>query len=583
MNRTFKLVLFPVLLLAALTSPTSAEHVNVVIGKDAPRLEQFAATELARILNRAFNDISVKVQAESPSDSKHTILVGSPQTNPEIVKSDRGEWPEGDDTLVIRSLEDGTLVIGGGSPAATLWAVYEFGYLNGVRYTLSRDLFPLEKSEIKLTGYNLTARPVLRDRRFRIFSSDLGGLQSWTLEDQQKLLQQLAKLKFNGVLIEVEPWQPFVSFEFQGVKKRSATMYFAGGEFEMVKAADGSLNSAWRATPFELDGDTVGRKVFRTARQFVNPDFALDGSVDERVQSGMSFLNGLMESAHQLGMTVTLRIRRTNAGFEFKDVLPGAETNLHMYGKPATVIPKIGPADDTWADFQTVRLKSYVDSYAHADRIAWYDGNHGVASTHTVLFSIERQHFKHLRPGAERVDRKMAETEAIPQPGNCRELLLHLSPDGSSLPTSRLQALAEQVSELKEKGWRGFTVCPIRLADQDTSIRFLARAAWDGDLIARQAHDDLWQVSTQNQSAADRLWLAQQHLEKATSQLTARSRSEGFPGYGAIVRHYDDYDNRSPQPESWDEITQLYTQYMIELYRAHGAINGDGSSSTEHE
>ena len=37
------------------------------------------------------------------------------------------------------------------------------------------------------------------------------------------------------------------------------------------------------------------------------------------------------------------------------------------------------------------------------------------------------------------------------------------------------------------------------------------------------------------------------------------------------MKHY----RPDPVPEWWQEVTDAYTQYMIELYRAHGSISGD--------
>jgi len=91
---------------------TAFERVDVVIGKDAPQLEQVAARDLAKQLPSLFHDVTAAVTETRPADSKRVILVGSPDTN-SLVKHSVGDlWPTGDQTIVIRSRKNGVLVIG---------------------------------------------------------------------------------------------------------------------------------------------------------------------------------------------------------------------------------------------------------------------------------------------------------------------------------------------------------------------------------------------------------------------------------------------------------------------------------------
>ena len=78
---------------------------------------------------------------------------------------------------------------------------------------------------------------------WRTIDSSPIGLESWGLADQKRLLHQLAKLKFNRVVLSVHPWQPFVHYEFKGVKKQTALLF--------------------QGKRFPVDGDTPGRDAFR--------------------------------------------------------------------------------------------------------------------------------------------------------------------------------------------------------------------------------------------------------------------------------------------------------------------------------
>src|SRR5262245_45058827 len=247
------------LLLGACPSPAqrAGPRVDVVIGPEAPRLERFAAQELAAQLKQLF-DAEVRVHPAPPQGAVHAILLGSPATNP-AVKAAAGErWPKlTDQGHVLRTVKhDGrpALVLGGGSPVATLWAVYELGHRFGLRYFLHGDIPPVEPPPFRLDGFDLVLEPTLRVRTWRTINDFAIGPESWGLEEQKRVLRQLAKLKFNRVMLAVYPWQPFADFQFKGVKKQTALL--------------------WYGYRYPVDGDTAGRAAFRGAAVFENPDFA---------------------------------------------------------------------------------------------------------------------------------------------------------------------------------------------------------------------------------------------------------------------------------------------------------------------
>lgn len=538
------------LVICASAAP-AAERVDIVIDKTAPALEQLAARELGDLVRQLFKDVSVTVEDSRPADAKHVVLIGSPETNP-LIGKDSGDWPEGDQAIVIRTLDDGTLVIGGGSPIATLWAVYEFGYLNGVRYTLSRDVFPISKRELDLGEHNVIANPVLRNRRFRIFSPALTGLQTMALAEQKQLLTQLSKMKFNGVLIEVAPWHPFVTYEFAGVKKSSADL-LAGQEFE-------------------INGDTVGRKVFRGLTRFEHPELATEGkSAEARIEAGIEFLRSLTEAAEGLGMPVTLRTSLTANSREFQFVLPESTPGEGLASLAVEPPSDAVEWDKAYSDLLAVRRNALVETYPHAQRIAWTDVARSRAPDLEVVYSVHRVHFPRLSAHVNPLTEERFDNEACPRPGNCRELVLKLSTAGAGvLPQSRLQSLGQRMIELKQAGWRGFTAAADALPEMDVAVHFLSRAGWDEDMTPRQAHDDLWAVTTENEPASARLWIGSGHLDMATALIVDNDPGFATPGPDMLMKHYV----AEPAPEWWEAATTHYTQYMIELYRSHGAIDG---------
>src|SRR4051812_21899548 len=99
--------------------------VAVVIGTAAPEVERFAASELCDYLNKLFGVQAVATDSV-PADAEDIFLVGGLSTN-RLIGPAKFEKPT-DRGVVLKSASIGprsTMIVGGGSPRATLWAVYE--------------------------------------------------------------------------------------------------------------------------------------------------------------------------------------------------------------------------------------------------------------------------------------------------------------------------------------------------------------------------------------------------------------------------------------------------------------------------
>lgn len=333
---------------------SAAEKVTVVVGHDSPKLERFAAEELAGQFKQLFEcDVTIVTADEAAASAAGpSVLVGSPQTNSEIRKLVGDGWPKlSDQGFAIKSVvRDGkpALVVGGDRPVATLWGVYELGERFGIRYLLAGDVYPAESPALKLSGLDVVAEPKLRSRAWQAIDDLPTGSSAWGLAEHQHVIRQLAKLKFNRVILNVYPWQPFVDFEFEGTRKSTTELFYG-----------------WK---FPIDGDTAGRAAFKGAREFTNPDLAGKSSPAERVAAGKLMLNGIVDSAHGLGMSVGLCVSPLEFPPEFAPLLPGSEP---CGIEKQTVGP--GPRQDTHderlAQLATAQARAFVRAYPEVDAI----------------------------------------------------------------------------------------------------------------------------------------------------------------------------------------------------------------------
>lgn len=199
--------------------------VTLVIGEKAPPLDKLAAEQLGKDFQLLF-DAEATVQTTTPADGSNVVLVGSPLSNPAI---NADSWPKiTEQGVVIKSTKTG-LIVGGGCPSATMWAVSELSYRFGIRHLLQGDVQPVEKPVFKLDGFDTVMEPKITKRGWSMFNGSATGADAWGKADLTALLRQLVKFKFTHVLIPL----------------RSPAV-----------------------TPITVDGDTAGRKAFGGAKQF---------------------------------------------------------------------------------------------------------------------------------------------------------------------------------------------------------------------------------------------------------------------------------------------------------------------------
>ncbi|MDP7015957.1 MAG: alpha-glucuronidase family glycosyl hydrolase, partial [Pirellulaceae bacterium] len=353
-RRAFRLILFLLTLSSGVTLVSAlhaAETVDVVIGPQAHRLTKFAADELAGQFTRLFG-VEATVSSKVSASSSAIVCVGGPQDNPLIAKQLAKSWPKASNQgLVMESFKiDGkpALAVGGGSPRATLWAVYELGHRYGIRYLLREDIYPAAQP-LNVAGIHVYQEPQFRDRTWRTVNDFAHGPESWGVADHQKLLRQLAKLKFNRVMLSVYPWQPFVHYELDGVAKQTGVL--------------------WYGERYRVNDDIPARTIFGGREFFENADFAEAATYDQRRAAGEAHLRGIIGAAHELGMSVGLSISPLEFPKEFSQVLPGAEKTHGLNGLVIAPSGQQGQHDKQLREMVRTKIRAYLETYPQLDAL----------------------------------------------------------------------------------------------------------------------------------------------------------------------------------------------------------------------
>ena len=333
--------------------------VGVVVSGSQPDLELFAASELCRYLGDLFG-VETSPSEYTEGFPGGLFLIGSPATNPAVAEAmDNGlSFDVSDQGIVIQRCQShggDALVVGGGSPRATLWAVYELVERWGVRYLLHGDILP-ERRAFKLPDMTTVMEPNLTIRQWRVVNDFACGPESWGIEDYRPVVDQLAKLKFNRVYAFIWPYHPFVHYEVRGVKRSSGTLWFGDR--------------------YPVDDDTVGREVFGEVNEFWNPDLPVGASYEEIAAAGQRHIHSLFGYAASRGMECVIHASTTEFPSEFAGLLKNSR-ETHQLGT-STIVPGDGVAmdDDALADLATAVIQATVNIYSEASYISFVMQEH---------------------------------------------------------------------------------------------------------------------------------------------------------------------------------------------------------------
>ena len=328
-------------------------RVGVVLGRDSSALERFAANELCGYLKQLFG-ISTRPVISLPADGRMLFLIGTPSTNPHVAHAtaSRPLQEVSDQGIVLRRLKYRncpTLVVTGGSKQAVLWAVYELAEHWGVTFLSDRDVIPQRSAGRTLPDLDIVKEPKFRVRAHPTIQDFAASGESWGMEHFQVLIDQLAKMKFNRLCIYTYGWQPFLHWEYKGIKRKSAVL--------------------WYDYRYHISSDMIGRELFGDEIEFWNPDLPLTTTYSKLVEAGIQLVQKLIAYGNKRGMECVVAATMTDFPPEFAPVLPGAERSHQLGG--ASIVPgaQTRMDDPNLAGMATAVLNATLDTYPEADRV----------------------------------------------------------------------------------------------------------------------------------------------------------------------------------------------------------------------
>ena len=327
---------------------------RIVIGSKPRRLVRHAARELAQYTKQLFKH-QPRIVASQRKATGITVVLD--------LKAD-GLSDQG---YAFRWIDRNTFAIEGGAPIAVLWGVYDLVERWGVRYQLQGDILPDRPAALAFPKKTTRCEPDLTIRTFRTYNDFANNECAWSAEDYGLLIDQLAKLRYNGILFCVRPFDPFIDLRFHGARKTLA-----------------EPNFGWRP---EIKQDHPGYHLFAASGDakhgvFVNPQLTRQGSYDQRIKAGQAYARKVFRMAHARGMQCLV----SGAAADFD---PAIRQRIRELTKPQhktkrTPIHRIGygiwregPDAETgrcmsvrnpvFLDAVLTNLQAHIDAFSEAD------------------------------------------------------------------------------------------------------------------------------------------------------------------------------------------------------------------------
>jgi hypothetical protein len=151
------------------------------------------------------------------------------------------------------------------------------------------------------------------------------GPISWGIADYKPVIDQLAKLRFNRLLLYIWPGQPFLPLEYKGIRQTSGTLFFGNH--------------------YPITPDMIGRSLFGNEKEYWNPDIPPPGSDPAKVTSAaVAHVRALIDYAHSRGMECVMPATLTEFPREFKPLL------AHTHPVDMVGTPTIGPGPNADVD-----------------------------------------------------------------------------------------------------------------------------------------------------------------------------------------------------------------------------------------
>ncbi len=281
--------------LLTLGGPARAQEsqlaIPIVLAGSATAAERLASQDLATALQRLYPRAKFIAQDQLPPAGRCVLLgCGTDSEIQQRVGGDRLATPE---SYVVAATNEGPRqlgVIAGADARGVAFGVYALLEKLGCGFYLSYDAFPPARTEeFSFAGWDLAAKPLVRDRLVFNWHNFLSGCSTWNLTDWKRWTDQSLKMGYNSIMVHAYGNNPMVSYEFNGKQKP------VGYLSTTVKGRDWSTNHVNDVRRL-WGGGVFPQSAFGAEAALV--------ADDQRVAATRKLMAGVFAHAGQRGMEV---------------------------------------------------------------------------------------------------------------------------------------------------------------------------------------------------------------------------------------------------------------------------------------
>ena len=318
--------------------------VVISLSPAADELQRFAAGELQSYLERLFQ-VRAQTCVGSATGATHRFLLGL--VSDAHIQKAAGSMPAlSRQGHLVRRISPDTMVLAGGSSAAVAWAVYELVENYGVRYLLHGDVLPQRTGAFHLPAVDAVCEPSFEIRSWRQFNDLPTGPVMWSLAQQESFINQIFKLKFNSIYFCLWPQHPFVDYEVQGIRRKSATLLFG--------------------QKIPIDDDTIGREHLPDIPFLNNPELIGAETFSDMLAAGQRLVNGILDIAQNRGMHTAIAVQPLTFPVEFRPLLEKPTEELIQVGG-LTCAERADLTNPNHMQLVQATLAAYLEHYGRVD------------------------------------------------------------------------------------------------------------------------------------------------------------------------------------------------------------------------
>lgn len=333
----------------------------IVVSKDAPKLEQLAAVELARYIEKlsyAKPDIVGPDDIEK-DEEKTLLLVGSPETNPLAGKAlAEMQNPEklkaGGFVIHTDSLDKHpVVVISGVDEVGTLYGVYAILEMLGATFLLTGDLLPEPMDNLSFQAISQTFQASMSRRGFLTGPFNLHS-SIWGLQDYLTLIDQMVKLRLNLLIFVECVGQPWIEYSYRGEKRLIGDLTLPESGYLRIRLNTPSVN---------VNQVHIGTEHFRGRRYMVPPEMEDVNSQEEAFRKFSGMMKEVLSYARKRGIF-------TGIAMLANYVPPNLARFTRRHGpRPFQVVygAEVSPTDPVASEITEQRLKAIFETYPDID------------------------------------------------------------------------------------------------------------------------------------------------------------------------------------------------------------------------